>query len=130
MILCIRTDQPEVHVAVLDTDGAVVVERRWEAHRTLARDLLKVCDELMREAHSSLSSVSGIVVYRGPGSFTGLRIGCTIANTIAYSSPVPIIGADGEDWIAQGVSHLKREENDESVLPEYGANPRITKPRK
>ncbi len=74
--------------------------------------------------------VSGIIVFEGPGSFTGLRIGITVANTLAYGQGVPIVGAQGEDWIAKGLAQLAAGHNDTQVLPHYGAEAHITKPKK
>ena len=125
MILCLRTDTPSAEVYVCD-DDRVIVSRVWEAHRTLARDLLRVCQEVIIEAGVSFSELQGIVVYQGPGSFTGLRIGCTVANTIAYSESVPIVGEGGDSWIANGRARLLTGANDHTVMPNYGVSPRVT----
>lgn len=129
MILCLKTDAPTAEVYVYDGDR-LVASRVWEAHRTLARDLLRVCDEVLAEAGSSLSRLDSMVVFKGPGSFTGLRIGCTVANTIAYSQSIPIVGTDGESWIDAGLTRLAAGDDDRVVLPHYGAPPRVTAPRK
>ncbi|MFZ1812391.1 MAG: tRNA (adenosine(37)-N6)-threonylcarbamoyltransferase complex dimerization subunit type 1 TsaB [Candidatus Saccharimonadales bacterium] len=129
MILCLKTDAPTTEVYVYDGDQ-LVASRVWGAHRTLARDLLRVCDEVLAEASSSLSRLDSMVVFKGPGSFTGLRIGCTVANTIAYSQSIPIVGTDGESWIDAGLTRLAAGDDDRVVLPHYGAPPRVTAPRK
>lgn len=69
-------------------------------------------------------------MFRGPGSFTGLRIGLTVANTIASAQSLPIVGATGDEWQQQSIDRLSRGESDTIVLPEYGSGARITKPRK
>lgn len=69
-------------------------------------------------------------VYKGPGSFTGLRIGITVFNTLAYANTWPIVGVTGDDWRQLGVKRLENKENDEIVLPEYGGEANITTPRK
>ena len=76
------------------------------------------------------ADLEGLLVFRGPGSFTGLRIGITVMNTIAYGQNIPIVGTNGDDWLDDGVSYLQNEENHQVVLPEYGAEARITKPKK
>ena len=117
-------------ICLYGKDGALHVKREWQAHRTLARDILKVCSELIDETGLTFSDLEGIVVFRGPGSFTGLRIGITVANTMAYSQSIPVVGAQGDDWRDDGMKCLQHGEDDKTVLPDYGAPPRITAPRK
>jgi tRNA threonylcarbamoyladenosine biosynthesis protein TsaB len=74
--------------------------------------------------------VQGIVAYQGPGSFTGLRIGLTVANALAYSLKVPIVATAGDQWVKLGQSRLTRGESDQLALPEYGAPVHITLPKK
>ena len=76
------------------------------------------------------TDVSGIVGFKGPGSFTGLRIGLTVLNTFADSESIPIVGTIGEDWQIVGLQRLSSGENDKLVMPEYGAEAHITTPRK
>ena len=98
----------------------------WQAGRTLARSLLKFLEEKTGDLHD----ISGIGVMRGPGSFTGLRIGLTVANTLADSLNIPIVGAMGEDWRETALKKLRAGENEKIVMPEYGAAAHITAPRK
>ena len=74
--------------------------------------------------------VTGLVVFKGPGSFTGLRIGITVMNSLAYINGLPIIGVTGERWQDEGLRRLAAGENDTIVMPEYGGEANITKPRK
>ena len=66
----------------------------------------------------------------GPGSFTGLRIGLTVLNTIASSQAIPIVGATGDDWQDVAVAGIDSGQNDEIVMPFYGSEANITAPRK
>lgn len=125
MILCIRTDAPVAYLAIYD-GPEVKSERKWEANRTLSRDILKVSQELANEAEIKLHDLTGLIVFAGPGSFTGLRIGCTVANTIAFSEDIPVVGTTGELWISNGIARLSQGDNDKTVMPQYGAEPRIT----
>ena len=63
-------------------------------------------------------------------SFTGLRIGLAVLNTIAHEQRIPIVGVTGDAWREECLDRLQNGRNDEIVLPEYGAEARVTKPRK
>ena len=72
MILAIRTDAPEAKLWLYDGETCVA-EHSWEAGRQLARDLLGTCDAFLQSHETSWKGLSGLVVFTGPGSFTGLR---------------------------------------------------------
>lgn len=127
MYLAIRSDKPEAELYVLNDDGSILKQKIWDAGRTLARDLPGEIDELVGNDYDQLK---GIVAYKGPGSFTGLRIGITVANAIAYGKSVAAVGVAGDDWLAGGVAKLNEGVDDKIVLPEYGAALHITPPRK
>lgn len=130
MILALRTDAPEVELQLLDKDGKVIGKKEWLAERRLAKELLAHLEDFLKNHESGWSDLTGLVVFHGPGSFTGLRIGITVMNTIAYAQNIPIVGTSGDDWAEQGVKLLAGEQGQEIVLPEYGADAHITKPRK
>lgn len=128
-ILTIRTDKPEAEVGIYDGDRQVRY-KTWLAHRQLAETLHQViADELMNHG-LTLKDMNGIVVYQGPGSFTGLRIGLSVANSLAYAQQVPIVGGIDDDWLEQGLARIIAGQTDEVVLPEYGADVHITTPKK
>lgn len=130
MILAVRTDAPTVFFELFDDSGREIGDKEWLAERQLARDLLARLEEFLGEHGGNWETLSGLVVYRGPGSFTGLRIGMTVMNSIAYGASLPIVGETGDTWSSDGVARLTRGENDHMVMPEYGAPARITSPRK
>lgn len=129
IILAIKTDQPKATVAVYQ-DNQELGKYDWEAGRQLAETLHQVIASTLKEVGKDWQDVEGIVGYSGPGSFTGLRIGLTTANTLAYAQNIPIVGQGGtEDWLQRGIERLEAGQNDSQILPEYGANPHITSPR-
>lgn len=129
MILFLKTDTPVCELSLLDKAD----ERHdftWEAGRELSKGLLGFIEDRLKDTDAQWRDLSGIVIFRGPGSFTGLRIGITVANTIAYAQKVAIVGAIGERWQSEGLTRLQSGENDQIVMPEYGRAARITQPRK
>lgn len=128
MIILIDTSTSTCYLTLVS--GQERTSYEWEAGRTLARDLLGFLRDKLQEQSVTFQDISGIGVMRGPGSFTGLRIGMTVMNTLADSLGVPIVGEQGKNWQEQALGRLELGVNDQIVLPEYGSEAHITKPRK
>lgn len=111
-------------------DGDWRYESQWEAGRELAKGLLAYIQSQLEGQGKSWEDLTGLGVFKGPGSFTGLRIGITVLNTVSYAQEIPIVGEVGEDWQAKAMKRLLSGESDKVVLPEYGGEANITQPRK
>jgi tRNA threonylcarbamoyladenosine biosynthesis protein TsaB len=129
MILTIRTDSPIAEIGLYNTTTQISYHK-WQADRRLAKEILTVIHEQLLAQKADWPAVTGVVVFEGPGSFTGLRIGITVADSIAYGNGVPIVGVRDEDWIATGLRRVAAGENDRLALPHYGAEAHITMPKK
>lgn len=129
LFLCVRTDSPVAELYLYE-GGRQVADYHWRADREMAKGLLAKIEAFLSDNDTSFSSLGGIVAFQGPGSFTGLRIGLTVCNTLAYSLSIPIVGRDGDHWAKKGVSRLISGHDDQVVMPHYGADPRITRPKK
>lgn len=130
MILALRTDSPMAFVATLSPTGEIIKSNEWEAGRQLSVQLPAAIDVILEQSDCAYSGLTGLIAYEGPGSFTGLRIGITIANTIAHEQNIPIVGTTGEDWIARGIDKLQSAQPGSIVMPVYGGEANVTKPRK
>jgi tRNA threonylcarbamoyladenosine biosynthesis protein TsaB len=128
-ILTLRTDKPEAELGLFD-GKAKLAYSTWPAHRQLAETIHLKIKELFESQGRALSDLNGIAIYKGPGSFTGLRVGLSVANTLADSLNLPIVSETGEKWIEQACVRLQKGENEQIALPEYGAEPHITKQKK
>lgn len=128
MILLLDTATPTCRICLIDESQRV--ESEWIADRQLAKGLLSYIHEQLNQQGKSWTDLTGLGVNRGPGSFTGLRIGITVLNTLADSLQIPIIGANGENWKNQAIDSLQNGENDRIVLPLYDREANITSPRK
>ncbi|MFI5271196.1 MAG: hypothetical protein ACHQT9_04085 [Candidatus Saccharimonadales bacterium] len=129
LILTLRTDKPESEIGLYD-DNKKLTYYAWEAHRTLADTIHIKLKEVLEGQGKDFEDIEGLVVFKGPGSFTGLRIGTAVANTFANGLQIPIIGRKENDWKEKGISDLLSNKNDKIVIPEYGAEPNTTKPKK
>jgi tRNA threonylcarbamoyladenosine biosynthesis protein TsaB len=87
-------------------------------------------EEILNMLSISYDDLDGVAIYKGPGSFTGLRIGMSVANALAYAQNIPIVARGGEDWVKQSIDDLQKNRSDKIALPEYGAPARTTTPRK
>ncbi len=128
IILTLRTDKPEAEIGLYD-DQAQLNYEVWQAHRALAETLHKKIEAILQSHKKGLQHIQGIVIFEGPGSFTGLRIGMAAANALAYSLQVPIV-ACSEDWIESGIRRLLAGETDQLALPQYGSEAFVTLPKK
>ena len=124
MIILLDTSTVICHLTTVDGESSNNFD--WEAGRTLARGLLA----FIQEKVGDVKNISGIGIMRGPGSFTGLRIGMAVANTLADGLGVPIVGETGDSWRESALGRLSSGEDDRVILPFYGGDAHITKPKK
>ena len=129
LTLTIRTDKPDAEIGLYD-DTEQIIYLTWQAHRQLAETLHERIDNILAERHKELHEIKGIVVFKGPGSFTGLRIGISVANALAYSLDAAIVATENPNWIETGLARLQAGENEIVAMPEYGALPNITPQKK
>jgi tRNA threonylcarbamoyladenosine biosynthesis protein TsaB len=128
MIVALDTSTPTCKLWLIE--GPARKEYSWEAGRGLADGLIGYLRTCLSEQGASWQDVTAIAAFKGPGSFTGLRIGLTVLNTIADDGSLPIVGETGGDWLDSALRRLDAGENDGLVMPLYGREPNITKPRK
>ncbi|GAC1387990.1 MAG: hypothetical protein NVS1B7_8060 [Candidatus Saccharimonadales bacterium] len=129
IVLTIRTDRPEAEIGLYQADQQLDYVT-WPAHRQLAETLHQKIYELLVSQKLEWSGIEGIIMYQGPGSFTGLRIGISLANTLGYSLHIPIVGTMTDNWINLGHEQLRNNQNHNIVVPEYGSAVHITLPKK
>lgn len=127
MILAIRTDKPEAELYLVLPDGKEIAKHVWEAHRQLAATLVETIRSFLKKNGIKSSELAGIIIFTGVGSFTGLRIGTTVANALAYAHSLPITAGEGGDWIAEGLTKLTASTSGAYVVPKYDKEPNITK---
>ncbi len=89
----------------------------------------------LKENSITLESLKGIVVNSGPGSFSSLRSGIVVGNTLSFGLGIPIVGIPMHDErpVAQsaalGIIEVKKAKVWDIVSPEYGSEPNISKPK-
>ena len=76
--------------------------RDIHAGQSHSQQILPVLRELLDEAGVTLHDLDGIVFGEGPGSFTGLRIGCGVAQGLAFGAGLPVVGISTLMALAEG----------------------------
>jgi tRNA threonylcarbamoyladenosine biosynthesis protein TsaB len=104
MRLAIETATDQASVAIGD-GVADALERDIVGARRHAAELLPAIEGLLAEARVTLAAVSGLVVSDGPGSFTGLRVGASVAKALAHAGGLPLWTAPSLLVRAAGVAH-------------------------
>lgn len=87
-ILAVETCTMICSVAVWD--GEKLHEKVVESARSHSQQLLPMCEAILTQANLTMSDLDAIACTRGPGAFTGLRIGVGVAKGLAYGQDLPI----------------------------------------
>ncbi|HDJ34426.1 MAG TPA: tRNA (adenosine(37)-N6)-threonylcarbamoyltransferase complex dimerization subunit type 1 TsaB [Bacteroidetes bacterium] len=105
MILCIETATPVCSVCLSDK-GIPIILRESTLLRDHASRLTLFIEEVLAEARIRPSDLDMIAVSMGPGSYTGLRIGVSVAKGLSYGAGVPMAGISTLLAMAQGALNL------------------------
>ncbi|HEX6140278.1 MAG TPA: tRNA (adenosine(37)-N6)-threonylcarbamoyltransferase complex dimerization subunit type 1 TsaB [Candidatus Limnocylindria bacterium] len=101
MIVGIDSASMDLSLAVVSPDGTLLGEDGWSSDRRQGHELLPRLLALVGSTGVGLGELTGIGVGTGPGSFTGLRVGMSIAKGLALALRLPIVGAPSlQAWLA------------------------------
>jgi len=90
VILYINTSDNKKTEVAIDIGGkkfSKAAENSWSSQK-----LLPLIDELLHSNNIKPSDLTEIKLHEGPGSYTGLRVGATVANTLSYLLKIPVNG--------------------------------------
>ena len=91
MILYINTKDQKVIRIELRDKGKVISEMS-EENEYGSQALLPLIDKILKTEKLTLQDLIGIEVETGPGSFTGLRVGVSVANALGFALVIPVNG--------------------------------------
>jgi len=99
-VLAIDTSTSVLSVALLQ-EGKVLAEYTTQLKKTHSVQALPAVQRLLEQCGLVAADLSRIVVAKGPGSYTGVRIGVTIAKTLAWSLGTQLVGISSLEALAQ-----------------------------
>ena len=102
MLLAIDTATHMAGLALFDpSKGWILGEESWYSVNRHTVELMPRLDRLLGQQGITPAALTGLVVSLGPGSFTGLRIGVSVAKGLALARQVPVVGIPTLDVVAQ-----------------------------
>jgi tRNA threonylcarbamoyladenosine biosynthesis protein TsaB len=106
-LLAIETSSPTLSVAIKKTGGKLR-HATVQGYMKHAENLLPVIDRLLKKEKLKIGDIDVFLISRGPGSFTGLRIGFATLKGFLATCPKPCYGASSLDVIAAGIQPERR----------------------
>lgn len=111
LILCIETGTDICSVGIAK-DGELLSLRESDEGRDHARKVAVFVDELLRETEIAPDDLDAVAVGKGPGSYTGLRIGVSFAKGLCYGLQKPLVAVGSLDALAE----VAREDYEAGIL--------------
>jgi len=105
-ILAVDTATTSCSVAIVD-ETSLLSEFTIDREETHSRHLMDMIKAVMTMAGLNFSNLDGFAVTRGPGSFTGLRIGISTIKGLAVASEKPVVGISSLETLAFQVSYSR-----------------------
>lgn len=111
MILCLETSTSTCSVALVSPQGPAAV-RESEEGKSHASLLTVFIEDILSATGTEAKDLEALAVSKGPGSYTGLRIGVSVAKGIAYAVSVPLIGIETTLSMFYGINEEIRNKYD------------------
>src|SRR3954465_7408992 len=100
MLLAVDTSTSQAGLALYD--GRVRTELVWHAGRDHGRHLMPAVDQALDRVGLRPGDLTAVAAARGPGSFTGLRVGLAVAQGMAVALEIPAYGIGALEVLAAG----------------------------
>ncbi|MFP4664096.1 MAG: tRNA (adenosine(37)-N6)-threonylcarbamoyltransferase complex dimerization subunit type 1 TsaB [Bacteroidales bacterium] len=104
VILHIETSGKTCSVALSEEEN-VLMEKTIREDRSHAKSLTIMIQEMMKSADMAFSRLDAVAVSAGPGSYTGLRIGVSVAKAICFASDIPLIAVPTLEILLKHLFH-------------------------
>jgi tRNA threonylcarbamoyladenosine biosynthesis protein TsaB len=114
MIICIETATNLCSVALCDSSGVISLKESNDL-RSHASMLTVFIGQILKECGVSASNLEAVSVSKGPGSYTGLRIGVSVAKGMAFAASIPLIGIETTFSMFTGMTEKLKKEGKEDL---------------
>ncbi len=104
--LFIDTSTLYLNVAIID-NNTIVFNHKEKVEKDMSSKIIPIIDEGFKNCSFSIKDINKIFIVNGPGSFTGIRIGVTVAKTIAWTLKIDLIPLSSLEFIASTASNKK-----------------------
>jgi tRNA threonylcarbamoyladenosine biosynthesis protein TsaB len=98
----IDTTSSYLYTAIV-RDNSLLIERKKDLGKSLSIETTNIVSEMFNEVNLKPSDINKIIVVNGPGSFTGIRIGVTLAKIMAYTQDIPITTITSLEAMAKSI---------------------------
>jgi len=115
-ILCIETSLEYCSVSLIQ-DGKVIGSENINIKKSHSEFILVLIKTLLKRIKISLNQLSAIAVNKGPGSYTGLRIGVSTAKGLCFSLDLPLISVNSLDLMIYDVKTKDLVDSDTLLCP-------------
>jgi len=104
LLLAIETTTKNCSVALFENSNLIQLKERNSDEYSHAEQLTLFIEEVVKKSKITLKEIDGIALSKGPGSYTGLRIGTSTAKGLCYSLDIPLISISTLKAMAYGMS--------------------------
>lgn len=134
MVLFINTSKADRLDVFLIKDKKVLDKINLVGDYKVSENLLNLISKILKKNKVKFAQLKGIITVAGPGPFTSLRIAVAVANTLAYSLKIPVVGIEMKEdkltnsqAIKLGLGKLGQAKPVKYIRPFYDKAPNITK---
>jgi len=108
IILAIDTTTKNCSVALFEDEDLLQLKEHNSGEYSHAEQLTLFIEEIVRESDITYNEINAIALSKGPGSYTGLRIGTSTAKGLCYSLDIPLIAIPTLKAMALGMSKVQK----------------------
>ena len=97
--LFIDTSTSFINISIIDNDN-ILFNHHQKVDKDMSNKIIPIIEEGFSQCPFNISNIDKIFIVNGPGSFTGVRIGVTVAKTISWSLKIDLIPLSSLEFLA------------------------------